>query len=106
MDRSTGTAADVRPYDDADLHLAAAAAIRAPSMHNSQPWRFHLRDGAIEVHIDPARRLAVAGRSGWAARLACGAATYNARLALASTGRPAEVRPFWPDRFPPTSGSG
>jgi nitroreductase len=78
-------------YGTADLHRAAAAAIRAPSLHNSQPWRFRLRDGAIEVLADPSRQLAVADRAGWAVRIACGAATYNARLALATTGTPAEV---------------
>jgi nitroreductase len=78
-------------YDDADLRCAAAAAIRAPSLYNSQPWRFRLRHGAIEVLADPVRQLAVADSTGWAARLACGAATFNARLALAAAGRPAQV---------------
>ena len=83
-------------YSEAELRAAAEAGIRAPSMHNSQPWHFRLREGAIEVLADPARQLAVADWSGWAARLACGAATYNARLALAMQGRPAEVhlRPY------------
>jgi hypothetical protein len=78
-------------YGTADLNRAAAAAIRAPSLHNSQPWQFRLRDGAIEVLADPSRQLAVADRAGWAVRIACGAATYNARLALATNGTPAEV---------------
>jgi nitroreductase len=79
-------------YDDADLHAAATAGIRAPSMHNSQPWLFRLRDGAIEILADRSRQLALADQTGWAIRIACGAATYNARLALAVRGRPAEVR--------------
>jgi nitroreductase len=78
-------------YREAELRLAAEAGIHAPSMHNSQPWLFRLRDGAIEILADPARRLAFADRSGWAVRLACGAATFNARLALAVHGRPAQV---------------
>ncbi len=78
-------------YNDADLRAAAEAGIRAPSMHNSQPWLFRLRDGGVEIVADPARQLAVADRSGWAIRLACGAAAYNARLALAVRGRPAAV---------------
>jgi nitroreductase len=78
-------------YDESDLRLAAQAGIRAPSLHNSQPWLFGLRDGAIEIRVDPVRRLAT-GRAGWAARVACGAAVYNARLALAAAGRPAVVR--------------
>ena len=53
-------------YDESDLRRAAEAAIRAPSLHNSQPWLFRLRDGAIEVLADPARQLAVADRAGWA----------------------------------------
>ncbi|MCW6008955.1 nitroreductase family protein [Micromonospora sp. CPCC 205371] len=64
-----------------DLGRAVVAAVHAPSQHNSQPWRFRLRDGGIEVYADRARRL-----SDWAAYLACGAATFNIRLALAAAG--------------------
>jgi nitroreductase len=78
-------------YSESDLRRAAAAAVRAPSLHNSQPWRFRLAGGAIEVLADPERRLAVADSGGWAVRIACGAATFNARLALATAGTPAEV---------------
>ena len=87
-------------YDHADLRRAAAAAVRAPSLHNSQPWRFRLRDGAIEVLADPDRQLAVADSTGWAVRIAGGAAIYNARLALAGAGTPAEVL-LRPDRTQP-----
>jgi nitroreductase len=78
-------------YDYAQLRIAAAAAIRAPSLHNSQPWRLRLHDGAIEVLADRSRQLAVADSAGWALRIACGAATFNARLALAADGVPADV---------------
>lgn len=86
-------------YTPADLAAAAAAAVRAPSLHNSQPWRFRLCDGAIEVLTDPLRRLPATDPTGWAARVACGAAVLNLRLALAVAGTPAEVRirPY-PDR--------
>ncbi|MFI7542528.1 Acg family FMN-binding oxidoreductase [Actinoplanes sp. NPDC049599] len=78
-------------YDDAHLRIAAAAAIRAPSLHNSQPWRFRLREGAIEVLADRSRQLAVADSAGWALHIALGAATFNARVALAAHGVPADV---------------
>ena len=83
-------------YDESDLRRAAAAAVRAPSLHNSQPWLFRLRDGGIEVLADRARQLTVADGGGWATRIAGGAATFNARLALAGQGRPAAVvlRPY------------
>lgn len=78
-------------YDEVHLRAAAAAAIRAPSLHNSQPWRFRLHDGGIEVLADRSRQLAIADSAGWAVHIACGAATFNARLALAAGGVPADV---------------
>jgi nitroreductase len=79
-------------FTDAELRIAVTAAVRAPSQHNSQPWRFRLRDGAIEVLADPGRRLTVADPTGWSLRIACGAAVFNARLALAVNGTPAQAR--------------
>ncbi|MCU7724944.1 nitroreductase family protein [Actinoplanes sp. KI2] len=92
MNRPTisATGVAVVAYDESDLRHAAEAGIRAPSLHNSQPWLFGLRDGAVEIRIDPRRQFGT-GRSGWAARLACGAALYNARLALAAAGHPPVV---------------
>jgi nitroreductase len=77
--------------DPADFGTVVESATRAPSMHNSQPWRFRLHDGGIDLLVDPGR-LPVADASGWAARIACGAALYNLRLALAVRGTPAVVR--------------
>jgi nitroreductase len=81
-----------RAFTVDELRTGVAAAIRAPSLHNSQPWRFRLRDGAVEVLVDPRRRLPVADPTGWAARISCGAAVFNLRLGLAAGGAPAEVR--------------
>ncbi|WP_425441829.1 Acg family FMN-binding oxidoreductase [Saccharopolyspora shandongensis] len=61
----------------------------APSLHNSQPWRFRLMPHAIELHGDPQRRLPIADPDDRELRLACGAALLNLRLALEHTG----VRP-------------
>ncbi|PZG01863.1 nitroreductase, partial [Micromonospora craterilacus] len=79
-------------YTVEQLRAAATDAIRAPSLHNVQPWRFRLRDGGIEVLVDPARRLPATDPSGWGARVAGGAALFNLRLALAVAGTPATVR--------------
>ena len=77
---------------DAVFREAVAAAILAPSLHNSQPWRFRMRGDSVEVLADPARRLPHSDPTGWAQRIACGAATFNLRLALAVHGYPVSVR--------------
>lgn len=84
--RSAGV--ELRP----DYREAVAAAIRAPSLHNSQPWRFRSRGDRLEVWLDAARRLPAADPSGWAARVAIGAAVFNLRLAVAVQGWQPVVR--------------
>ncbi|SCE73027.1 hypothetical protein GA0070607_0884 [Micromonospora coriariae] len=79
-------------YTSTHLRTAAVDAVRAPSLHNTQPWRLRLRDGGIEVLADPVRRLPATDPSGWGVRIACGAALFNLRLALAVAGVPALVR--------------
>lgn len=59
----------------------------APSLHNSQPWRFRVLPQAIELHSDPQRRLPAADPDERELRLACGAALLNLRLALEHCGR-------------------
>jgi len=70
-----------------DMLLAAATA--APSMHNTQPWRFRVLPAppAIELRADPERMLPVTDPSGRAVYIACGAALLNLRLAAAVAGR-------------------
>ncbi|WP_238006869.1 nitroreductase family protein [Dactylosporangium sp. AC04546] len=68
---------------------AVGDAVWAPSIHNSQPWRFRYRDGAIDVLVDPARALPACDPTGRAARVSCGAAAFNLTLALAAGGAPA-----------------
>ncbi|MEV0697247.1 nitroreductase [Saccharopolyspora sp. NPDC050389] len=73
----------------------------APSPNNGQPWRFRLLPHAIEVHVDPARRLPATDPDDHELRLACGAALLNLRLALTHAG----VRPvvtLLPHLSPPT----
>ncbi len=61
-------------------------------MYNVQPWRFRLVGGLIEVHTDPTRTLPTTDPDGWAARIACGAAVANLRLALGVAGVRARLR--------------
>jgi len=69
-----------------DWLAAVTAAGAAPSIHNSQPWRFVLRPDAIELHLDPSRSLPVADPTGREARISCGAALLNLRVALRAGG--------------------
>jgi nitroreductase len=70
------------------------AATLAPSMHNTQPWRFRLlRDAeTIELYADPDRMLPRSDPHGRAVHIACGAALFNLRVAAAAAGRLAVAR--------------
>jgi hypothetical protein len=66
-----------------DVRTVVELAGLAPSVHNSQPWRFVWDGTALEVHEDSSRGLAVLDPSGRERVLSCGAALLNARLGWA-----------------------
>lgn len=79
----------------ADLRLLASAAGAAPSLHNSQPWRFRpTSDGhGVAVYADPTRAVPLADPNGAALHVSVGAAVFNLRVAAAARlGRPSRVR--------------
>ena len=70
-----------------------ARAVWAPSVHNTQPWRFTADGGSqISLHADADRRLAVADPDGREMMISCGAALFTARLALRALGYIPETR--------------
>ena len=69
-----------------EIEAVVALAIRAPSIHNSQPWRFVLTPDALELWADRRRQLATTDLDGWGLSVSCGGALYLAALGLAAGG--------------------
>ncbi|QNE16975.1 nitroreductase [Kribbella qitaiheensis] len=69
-----------------EIGLLISSAGTAPSMHNTQPWRFEINGPVVDVILDEARGLPAADRSGRLILIGLGAATFNLRVAAASLG--------------------
>ena len=80
--KASGRAVPI-PAGQVDYLIATAA--RAPSVHNTQPWRFRAGHDAIELYADQHRKLRVdpVGRE---MLISCGAALFGLRLAVRSLG--------------------
>ncbi len=70
---------------------AVDMAVRAPSVHNTQPWRWSLRADRIHLHADHTRHLAVTDPLQRSLLMSCGAALHHMRVALGMLGWSAEV---------------
>jgi nitroreductase len=68
-------------------------AARAPSVHNTQPWRFTVTGQAIELYADASRQL-MEDLTGREMIISCGAALFGLRLAVRSLGYEPEVDLF------------
>lgn len=86
------TDGNVRPVDTSTALDTAAAqaavqvAVRAPSIHNTQPWRWRLDGDGLVLLADRTRQLAVADPDGHSLLLSCGAALHLTELALRADG--------------------
>lgn len=68
------------------MRVCLEAARAAPSIHNSQPWLFRLRDGGIDILADRRRRLDVIDPQGRELLISVAAAVLNARVAMLDCG--------------------
>jgi nitroreductase len=84
----------------AALNAAAAVAGLAPSVHNTQPWRWRTRTGVLSLWADRSRQLSATDPDGRMLTLSCGASLHHARVALAAYGYGGLVR-GWPDPAQP-----
>ncbi len=76
------------------LISAVAAAVMAPSSHNTQPWRFRIVGGVLEVLADPRRHLTVIDAERRQLVQSCGCALFNARVAVRAMGYADQVTVF------------
>jgi hypothetical protein len=70
-----------------EAERVVAVAVRAPSLHNTQPWMFSLLDGALELRADLSRRLPGTDPDGRQMFISCGAALFGARLGVRALDR-------------------
>ncbi|MEU7905692.1 Acg family FMN-binding oxidoreductase [Actinoplanes sp. NPDC049118] len=78
-------AVDIRAEAQA-LSNAAVTAGHAPSIHNTQPWRWRLMDNQLDLYLDHSRGLEVTDPDSRLAILSCGAALHHAQVSLAADG--------------------
>lgn len=72
---------------------AVRLACRAPSLHNSQPWRWVAQRGRLDLFLDPTRAVHD-DRSAREALISCGAVLGHLRVAMAAAGWTPEVERF------------
>jgi hypothetical protein len=81
--------------DASVLREAVGLACRAPSLHNSQPWRWVSDGPVLHLFADPMRILLATDSSGREVLLSCGAVLDHLRVAMTAAGWDALI-----DRFP------
>lgn len=84
------TPATGRPLTTA-LAEAATTAGYAPSVHNTQPWRWRVLPDALELREVRDRQLVATDPEGRLLTISCGAALHHARVAFAAEGWTAVV---------------
>jgi len=88
------------PVPPSTVRRVVELATRAPSVHNTQPWRWRATDRSLEVHADWSRQLHASDPTGRNLLISCGAALHHAQVAAEALGWSTEVR-----RAPEADGS-
>jgi nitroreductase len=89
--------------DRRTVRTALALAARAPSIHNSQPWRWVVGARSVHLYADLRRWLPATDVQGRDMIVSCGAALHHLRVALAASGLASSVhrmpKPDEPDHL-------
>lgn len=90
----TVKAADFPDNEDSisKLTFLVNYAVLAPSILNTQPWRFRVTDRTVTMFADSARKLPVTDPHGRELLISCGAALLNLRMAMRSHGYACDIR--------------
>lgn len=72
--------------DAGTMRAAIAMAIRAPSVHNTQPWRWEIGERTVHLYADWSRRVPATDPDGRDLLISCGAALHHLRVALGAEG--------------------
>jgi nitroreductase len=86
--------------DRRTVRAAVELGSHAPSVHNSQPWRWRLAGDTLTLQADLRRWLPATDADGRDLVVSCGAVLHHTRVALAAAGVHATVRRI-PDRERP-----
>ncbi|WP_396928052.1 Acg family FMN-binding oxidoreductase [Mycolicibacterium sp.] len=83
--------------DPETIRAALGMAMRAPSVHNSQPWHWRVGPSSLHLYADYSRHLPNTDPDRRDMLVSCGAALHHCTVALAALGWQAKIRRF-PDR--------
>jgi hypothetical protein len=87
-------------YREEVLRPIVELACRAPSVHNTQPWKWRTTDDGLDLFSDPSRALGASDPRGRNLVISCGTALHHAEVVAGAMGWAATVT-----RFPDGPGS-
>lgn len=90
MRTAVSTQDERRPGDEVGRETVAFA-LRAPSVHNTQPWRWRIAGTRLDLYADRSRQLRAADPEGRNLAISCGAALHYAIVGAAAAGWASQV---------------